>query len=434
MAEVFASLSIGTAWEKLSSFLWVLTASSLAPSPSSSVAMDLEELRKLERTMRRILATLHDAEEHWNIQEESTKLRLRELKELAYTIEEIVNKREYEADQRTVEALKGSTGIHYTSKRKRQEENGTYSVDTGVVEVTYELVSRVTKLTERFDEIRLFANHFSLSENDGGRWFTHDISSSRHTSSFVFEKRILGRDEDKDILVEKLLSGEGTNGGSHVSVLAIVGTGGLGKTTLARLVYNDPRLRQSFDEHAWVYVSELFDVSTTTRNIISSLTKGTCEYTELAHLQEKLADEIKEKRVLLVLDDVWNERGDCWELLCTPLSTAKICQIILTTRSEEVARLAQTMPFYRPSFLSFDDSWSLFKQVAFPADQESDTPANLIEIGKSIVKKCKGLPVAVKTLGSMLCYETDENRWEDVLENESWTCNNQVTKFYQNYS
>ncbi|CAL4988170.1 unnamed protein product [Urochloa decumbens] len=416
---VFTSLSTGTAWEKLFSFLRAFTVSSLVPLSSSWVSMDLEDLRKLERTTRRIQATLHDAEEHWNITEESTMLRLRELKELADNIDGVVKEYEYEADRCKMEALKRSTRYQLTGKRKRHEENQMCSVDTGVVQVPYEFLCRVTKITERFNEIRHFSIHFSLSENDGQRLFTHDISSMRHTSSFVPEKTIVGRDRDKDIIVDKLLSGEGENGGNHVSIMAIVGMGGLGKTTLGQLVYNDQRLRQSFDNHAWVYVSEHFDVNTITRDIINSLTKGTCEFTELTDLQEKLADEMKDKKILLMLDDVQNERGDCWESLCLPMSSARICKIILTSRSEEVARLVQTMPPHRPSCLSFDESWSLFKQVAFPVDQEFDaTPANLIEIGKNIVKKCNGLPLAVKTLGSMLCYETDENIWVDVLENE----------------
>ena len=218
--------------------------------------------------------------------------------------------------------------------------------------------------------------------------------------------------------MEKILSGEGeNNGGRHVSVMAIVGTGGLGKTTLAQLVYNDPRVRQSFDNHAWVYVSENFDVSTITRDIINSLTQGACDFTELSDLQEKLADEMKDKRILLVLDDVQNERGDCWESLCLPMCFARICKIILTSRSEEVARLVQTMPSHRPSCLSIDESWSLFNQVVFP-NQAFDAPANLIEIGKNIVKRCQGLPLVIKTLGSMLRHETDEDKWVDVLENE----------------
>jgi hypothetical protein len=303
-------------------------------------------------------------------------------------------------------------------------------VETGVVQVPHEFASRVRKIAERFREIMHFSTQFSLSEDDGEkRLFTPDSSSFRQTSSFLLEKRVVRRDKEKDMIVDKLLCGEERNQGSHVSVLAIVGMGGIGKTTLAQLVYNDLRLCHSFDKHAWVHVSEHFDINAITRDIINSLTRGTCEFTELADLQEKLADEIKDKRVLLVLDDVQNERGDCWELLCLPMSAAKTCKIIVTSRSEQVAKLVQTMPPHRPSCLSFDEGWSLFKQVAFPDDQEFDAPANLIEIGKNIVRKCKGLPLAVKTLGSMLCNETDEIRWADVLENESWDLENHVMTF-----
>ena len=120
MSGLFASLSVGRAWEKLSSFLRV---SSTAPSSSSSASQqdDLEELRKLERTMRRIRATLHDAEEHWNIREESAKLRLKELKEVAYDIEDVVDEYEYEVNRCELVALDRSVSVPNTGKRKHQE-------------------------------------------------------------------------------------------------------------------------------------------------------------------------------------------------------------------------------------------------------------------------------------------------------------------------
>jgi hypothetical protein len=115
MSGLFASLSVGRAWEKLSSFMRVFRTSSLVPSSSTSSHDDnLEELRKLERTMYRIRAMLDDAEEHWNIREESAKLRLKELKELAYDIEDVVDEYEYEV-------LHRSTGLYRTGKRKHRE-------------------------------------------------------------------------------------------------------------------------------------------------------------------------------------------------------------------------------------------------------------------------------------------------------------------------
>ncbi|WVZ53334.1 hypothetical protein U9M48_004295 [Paspalum notatum var. saurae] len=261
MSGLFASLSVGRAWEKVSSFLRLFSA---APSSSSSASQqdDIDELRKLERTMHRIQATLHDAEEHWNIREESTKLRLKELKEVAYDIEDVVDEYEYEVKLCKIEALDQADNLLYSAgKRKHGDDIEAYPMDTGVVAVPYDLVLRARKITDRFNEIIHYSEHISLTENDGERRLAPDITSSlRNTSSVVFEKSILGRNQDKDKIIHMLLSKEGENGGSPVSVMAIVGMGGVGKTTVAQLVYYSPRMRQYFEKHAWVCVSEQFDV------------------------------------------------------------------------------------------------------------------------------------------------------------------------------
>ncbi|XP_066338078.1 putative disease resistance protein RGA3 [Miscanthus floridulus] len=289
MSGLFASLSVGRAWEKLSSFLRVF---SMAPSSSSSVSQeeDLEELRKLERTMRRNRATLHDAEEHWNIREESTKLQLKELKEVAYDMEDVVDEYDYEVDRCRLAALDRSAGVHKTGKRKHEEMEA-YPVDAGVVVVPTDLLLRARKITERFNEIIHYSEHFSLSENDGERRFAPDLSTLRHTSSVVFDKSIIGREQERDKIIDKLLSRKGENAVNPVSVMPIVGMGGLGKTTLAQLVCNSQRVRQSFENRAWVFVSENFDIKTMTRNIITSITEPgqQCMHSELADLQRKLA-------------------------------------------------------------------------------------------------------------------------------------------------
>lgn len=103
-----------------------------------------------------------------------------------------------------------------------------------------------------------------------------------------------------------------------------------------------------------------------------------------------------------------------------PLFASSVCRIMVTTRNEAVAKLVQTMPFYYLDCLSSDDSWLLFQQAAFSVDQQDDTPADLDKIGKNIIVKCRGLPLAIKTLGSMLRYEADEVRWRYVLESDIW--------------
>lgn len=130
MAGLFATLAIRKALDKLSS---ILPAISLLASSSSAAAMvrqgheqDLEDLRMLERTMHRIHATLKDAEQHWDIRDESAKLRLKELKELAYDAEDLVDEYEYELEVNRckAEALQPSASVA-SHKRKWQQEQVT---------------------------------------------------------------------------------------------------------------------------------------------------------------------------------------------------------------------------------------------------------------------------------------------------------------------
>uniref|UniRef100_A0A0E0BJ70 NB-ARC domain-containing protein n=1 Tax=Oryza glumipatula TaxID=40148 RepID=A0A0E0BJ70_9ORYZ len=341
MAGLFATLAIRKALDKLSS---ILPAISLLASSSSAAAMvrqgheqDLEDLRMLERTMHRIHATLKDAEQHWNIHDESAKLRLKELKELAYDAEDVVDEYEYELEVNRckAEALQPSASVaSHKRKWQQEQENEVLYHNTGMAHVPEELALKARKLIKRFHEIQYYSDNFTLSENDGERRFAPNIGTLPKTSSVIYAPKIIGREQDKDNIVEKLLSMTSDSVATPVSILAIVGMGGLGKTTLAQLVYNDSRIQGFFDMHAWVCVSEQFDPTYITKSIISSLKKDNSDLSEVCSPHETLAKRIKQKMVLLVLDDVWNERRDCWDLLCEPMNTAKLCMIIVTTRNE----------------------------------------------------------------------------------------------------
>uniref|UniRef100_A0A0E0BJ82 Disease resistance N-terminal domain-containing protein n=1 Tax=Oryza glumipatula TaxID=40148 RepID=A0A0E0BJ82_9ORYZ len=120
MAGLFASLAVRRALDTLTSFLPAsLVASSSSGAARAREEQDLEDLRMLERTMRRIHATLNDAEQLWDIREETTKLQLKELKELAYDMEDVVDEYEYEVNRCKVEALELSASAA-SNKRKHQ--------------------------------------------------------------------------------------------------------------------------------------------------------------------------------------------------------------------------------------------------------------------------------------------------------------------------
>ncbi|XP_062173765.1 putative disease resistance protein At3g14460 [Alnus glutinosa] len=203
-------------------------------------------------------------------------------------------------------------------------------------------------------------------------------------------------------------------------VIPIVGMGGVGKTTLAQIIYKDKRVKEHFDLKAWVCVSDEFDVFRVTKTVLEAVTLSTCDLKDLNLLQVTLQEQLMGKKFLLVLDDVWNENYAYWELLSSPFKSNTIgSTIIVTTRSDSVASIMRTVPTDRLKPLLEEDCWSLFANHAFH-DYNSDARPKLEVIGRQIVKKCKGLPLAAKTIGGLLRFKLNVNEWEKILKSELW--------------
>ncbi|RVX04619.1 putative disease resistance RPP13-like protein 1 [Vitis vinifera] len=193
--------------------------------------------------------------------------------------------------------------------------------------------------------------------------------------------------------------------GNKISVIALVGMGGIGKTTLAKLVYNDRRVVEFFDLKAWVCVSNEFDLVRITKTILKAIDSGTPDDNDLNLLQHKLEERLTRKKFLLVLDDVWNEDYNDWDSLQTPFNVGLYgSKIIVTTRINKVAAVMHSVHTHHLAKLSSEDCWSLFAKHAFENGNSSPHP-KLEEVGKEIVKKCDGLPLAAKTLGGALYSE-----------------------------
>eukprot|EP00258_Populus_trichocarpa_P028497 XP_024444516.1 putative disease resistance protein RGA4 [Populus trichocarpa] len=192
--------------------------------------------------------------------------------------------------------------------------------------------------------------------------------------------------------------------------------GGLGKTTLAQLVYNDASVKGHFDLNIWVCVSVDFDIRRLSRAIIESIEGNPCAIQELDTLQRRLQEKLIGRRFLLVLDDVWDHYHEKWNALKDAL---RGCAIIITTRLKQVADKMATIPVHLMGRLSEDDSWLLFERLAFGMRRREEY-VHLESIGKAIVDKCSGVPLALKSLGSLMRLKRNEQQWSSVKESEIW--------------
>ncbi|QHO04100.1 Disease resistance protein [Arachis hypogaea] len=141
---------------------------------------------------------------------------------------------------------------------------------------------------------------------------------------------------------------------------------------------------------------------------------------EIEQLQYHLRNMLAAQKFLLVLDDVWNEDRVKWvELRDLITVDDKGSKIVVTTRSQSIASMMGTIPSYTLEGLSLDDSLFLFLRWAFKEGEEK-WHSNLVVIGKEIVKKCKGVPLAIRTLGSLLYSKYEINDWESLRNAEIW--------------
>ncbi|KAK1429311.1 hypothetical protein QVD17_11517 [Tagetes erecta] len=400
MAEIVASALLNAVFEKLTS----LTFTKFGRSQSN--------LKKLATKLPHIQALLYDAS-HKEISDEAVKQWLNSLQHLAYDIDDIL-------DDLATEAMR----LDLTQEAKSITTKVRKLVPSCCTNfsLTHTLHHKLDDITSKLQDLEKETLVLGLNVRDEKPKSMSTSISRKNETSLPDAFSIVGRDADKEKLIHKLLHDEACD--KKFDVVPILGVGGVGKTTLARLLYNETRVNDHFELKAWVCVSDEFDVFKISESIFQSVTSQNKKFKDLNQLQMDLKEKLKGKRFLLVLDDVWSENCDDWENLVRPFySGAPGSKIIMTARKE---RLLKNLGFDRLEHLnslSHDDSLSLFAQIALGVDNFVSYPTLRLR-GEGIVKKCGGLPLALKALGRLLRTKTDEEDWDDVLNSEIWESDN----------
>ncbi|XP_029124960.1 putative disease resistance protein RGA3 [Cajanus cajan] len=247
---------------------------------------------------------------------------------------------------------------------------------------------------------------------------SHLICQASPVDGVQAQAHIYGRNHDYGKIVEFLCSQAQTHASHILSIYPIVGMSGIGKTTLAQLVYNHQRVSTHFDVRIWISFSANFSVKKILCSIIDSVAQEKYDHYDLDVVERKVRDLLQWKRYLLVLDDLHLVYGELNELKSMLTRGSKGSCILVTTLFKEVAQVMGTFGPHHLTPLSEDHCWSVFKQYAFrPGEQE---PEVLKRIGKEIVKKCEGLPLAAQALGVLMRSMNKEHEWLRVVHNWSW--------------
>ncbi|XP_026405625.1 putative disease resistance protein RGA4 [Papaver somniferum] len=379
-----------------------------------------DDLKKLGNTLDLIQALISDAEEK-QINDATVKLWLRRLKDVVYDAEDLMDEICYEFMSR---CERGSQIKHRVRDFISKSSNP--------IVFRFKMAGKIRAMNKSLDEIYNDQVRYTLNSTCGTSQESQadQLREKRNqlTTSVSDASALIGREDATSDIVKLLTnkslpsvspsssftSPQNSSLQEQLSVVSIVGMGGLGKTSLAQLVYQHQSIETHFEKLMWVCVSDKFDVYKILKEIIESITGDSCgDPSNVDLLARQVKRQLIGKKYMLVLDDLWNEDAGDWEKLKGFLVHGVVgSKLLVTTRSQKVASVVGGAVHHLQK-LTDDDCWSIMqKKISFPGDEAHYQ--NMSNIGRDIARKCDGLPLAANFLGSLLYLNREESYWISI--------------------
>ncbi|GAU41204.1 hypothetical protein TSUD_128800 [Trifolium subterraneum] len=380
-----------------------------------------KEFSDIKAELESIQAFLKDADKRavaeGNNTGEGVKIWVRQLREAAFQIEDIIDNYMMYVEQQPrnpgcAALLNNFSHLFKTLKQRHQIASGIQDIK-----------SSLCGIKERSKDYSFQQSLDQGSSNSRGSQ-NAKLHPLREAALYIDEADVVGFEEPRKTLMDWMFEGR-----EDPTVLSVVGMGGQGKTTLVKKVFDNKDVIAHFDCRVWITVSQTYDVEELLRDMLLKLYKQkgdnppqNINQMDQRSLTEELTNYLKQKRYVVVFDDVWSEKF--WDgIKFAVIDNKSGSKIFITTWKEKVLVSCKISSFTKVlnlQPLTPEQSLKLFNKRAFKFEYGGCCPEELIGIANEIVQKCQGLPLAIVAIGGLLSTkEKHVFEWQRFSENLS---------------